>query len=96
MFDSLVLDIFIEIIWSLAFFINCNRVDPIRKIYRFQDTMKAYLYSPFMIPDAAVIISCVIWTIMKKPDYVKIVQLFRLFHFRKVLYPVNLGIEAIT
>jgi len=58
--------------------------------------MKAYLYSPFLIPDAAVIISCIVWTIMDEPEYVRIVQLFRLFHFRKVLFPVNLCIEANT
>ena len=52
------LDIFFEVLWTLAFLININRVNPTLKIFKFKDTVKAYLRSPFMIPDAAILISC--------------------------------------
>ena len=45
-----------ESIWLLAFFINMNRVDPIKKRIKFKDTFKAYLW-PWMILDASVLIA---------------------------------------
>ena len=51
-----VLDSFNNGLWALAFFINLNRVDFARKIETFEETAKAYLKSPFLIPDAVCLI----------------------------------------
>ena len=60
--DWFALDIFNETIWTIQFFINMNRVDPVRKIFKFKDTFKAYLRSPFLIPDALVLTAD--WTLI--------------------------------
>jgi len=84
---------FIEFLWLIDFFINCNRVNPSLKIFKLQETVKAYLFSPFMIPDAIILIVSVVYSCMGLPLYAKYAQVFRIMHFRDALYPINLLIE---
>ena len=61
--DWMALDIFYEALWLIAFFINLNRVNPVLKIFKTQDTVMAYLVSPFLIPDAATLIATIVYTV---------------------------------
>ena len=91
-----VLDIFINGFWALAFFININRVDFVRKIVTFEDTAKAYLRSPHMIPDAVCLIGSIIAIALDEPITAKVIELIRIIHFNDALFPVNLCIQNFT
>jgi hypothetical protein len=87
-------NLFVEIIWALAFFINMNRVDPALKIFTLKDSFKAYLFSPLLIPDLVILVLSVMYTIMRNHHYAKAVQLFRiLLNWKKILFPINLAVE---
>ena len=92
-FNWFAFDIFIEMLWLLDFFINCNRVNPDLKIFKLKETLNAYLYSPFMIPDAIILIVSVAFSCSGMPLNAKYAQAFRIMHFRDALYPLNLLVE---
>ena len=73
-----------------------NRVNPSRKIFELRDTVKVYLYSPWMIPDAIVIILSCMFTIMGKPLSANYVQIIRFVHCNESMFPINICIENYT
>ena len=79
--------------WLIAFFINCNRVDEILHITTLYDTVKAYLKSPYLIPDFITLVGSVTFILYDKPITGKYFELIRLIHFSKTLYPVNLLVQ---
>ena len=76
-------------LWFVAFFINLNRVDFPRHIYSFEETSKAYLRSPFLIPDLISLFGSVISHLLHEPVTGHYFELIRLFHFKKTLWPLN-------
>jgi len=90
------LDLFTNSLWLIAFFINLNRVDTVMKIISFEETAYAYLISPFLIPDALVLIISVTLVCFDETKYARYFELIRFFHFNEVLYPVNLLIQYFT
>ena len=89
-------DLLVNGLWLVAFFINCNRVDYSRKIVTFKDTVGAYLASPFLIPDALVLIMSVTLILADEPKYAKYFELIRLAHFNEALFPVNWLVLSVT
>ena len=83
-------DLFIEMLWAFAFFINLNRVDIIRKIITPRDTAYQYLRSPFLVPDALCLIVATACTISGDFREAHFIKLIRIFHFNEVLFPANL------
>ena len=84
------LDLTINGLWFLAFFVNLNRVDLTMHVYNLEDTARAYLRSPFLIPDLVSLIGSVTAILLNEPITGKYFELIRLLHFKKTLYPVNL------
>ena len=88
------LDLTINGLWGLAFFINLNRVDLTRHIYDLEQTAGAYLRSPFLIPDLVSLVGSVAFILSNEPITGKYFELIRLLHFRKTLFPINLSINS--
>ena len=86
------LDVFINVLWFIAFLINLNRVDFMLQIVTFEETWRAYNSSLFMLPDAAILIASVVLIIIDEPIYAKYFELLRILHYNKALFPVNLAI----
>ena len=61
-----------------------------------EDTIKAYLKSPFLIPDLISLLGSVIYGILRRPILAKYFELIRIFHFSDTLYPMNMLIQACT
>jgi hypothetical protein len=57
------------------------------------DTVKAYLKSPYLIPDFITLVGSVTFILYDKPITGKYFELIRLIHFSKTLYPVNLLVQ---
>ena len=64
------LSVFMEILWLFAFFINLNRVDPPKRIYRVTQTIYEYLRGGFLVPDALVLMLDVIFMAIGKWHWV--------------------------
>ena len=82
------IDLTINGLWGLAFLININRVDLIKGIGP-SETARAYLRSPFLIPDLISLVGSVAFIIADKPIISKYFELIRFFSLNKALYPVN-------
>lgn len=87
------LDLTINAFWLIAFFINLNRVDEQLHRFTFWDTSKAYLRSPYLIPDFVTMVGSITMILLNKPIQGKYFELVRLLHYKKTLYPVNLLIQ---
>ena len=90
-----VLDSFNNGLWALAFFINLNRVDFVRKIETFGESSKAYLKS-FLVPDALCLIVSIVAIANDEPILAKQFELIRIFHFKEALFPVYLFVQKIS
>lgn len=93
--DWLALEMFLNALWVIDFFINLNRVDFVRKIDTCGDTTRAYLRGT-MIPDAIALIGAISACIAGKFYVAKYFDLIRLIRFRDALYPVNLCVIRFT
>ena len=87
------LDLFMNGLWALAFFINVNRVDFVLQIVRFEDTWRAYFRSFFMVPDLLVLIISVTLICVDEPIYAKYFELMRILHYNEALFPANFAIQ---
>ena len=87
------LDLTINAFWLLAFFINLNRVDEKLHRFTFWETSKAYLKSPYLIPDLITMVGSVTMILLSEPIQGKYFELLRILHYKKTLYPVNLLIQ---
>ena len=94
--DWKVLDLIVNGFWLIAFFINCNRVDFVKQIVTLEDTLKAYLKSPFLIVDFVSLVGSVSFILVDENINAKYFELLRIFHFTKTLFPVNLCISNTT
>ena len=94
--DWLALDLIMNGFWLIAFFINMNRVNFVMKIVTLKDTTKAYLKSPWLIPDFICIVGSITMTLLNEPVNAKYFELLRILHFKETLYPVNLCIQTFT
>lgn len=81
-------ELFFHGLWLVAFAINLNRVDFVKKIISFGQTSEAYFFSPFLVPDAVALIGAVACTISGNHLTAKYFELIRLFHYNDALYPV--------
>ena len=63
------------------------------KIITFEDTVSAYFYSPFMVPDLIVIICVFVFIAIDEPIIAKYFELFRMLHFNDTLYPIYLCVD---
>ena len=93
--DWLGLELFLNSLWVIDFFINLNRVDFVRKIDTCGDTSCTYLRGT-MIPDAVSLIGSVSASIAGEFTIAKYFDLIRLIRFRDALYPVNLCVIRFT
>lgn len=87
---------FMNGLWAMYFFLRINRVDYARKNVVFYDTMMAYLKSPFLIPDLIILISSSLCIIIGNHQAARFIELFRIFHFKEALYPINLCVRTFT
>ena len=83
-------------LWAIAFFINLNRVDILRKIITPRDTVLQYLKSPFLVPDALVLILASAFTISGDYEEAHYIKLIRIFHLNEALFPANLCVQTFT
>ena len=59
-------------------------------IYTLEETARAYLRSPFLVPDLVSLVGSVTSILLNEPITGKYFELIRIIHFKKTLYPVNL------
>ena len=83
-------DLFIHMLWLIAFFINCNRVNFVLKIVTPYETIRAYFKSPFLIPDLVALVGAVACLFSNKHRMGKAFELIRILHVKEALYPAFL------
>ena len=91
-----VLDLFIQSLWLVAFFINLNRVNFPMKIVEPLETARAYLRSPFLIPDLVALAGATTYILVNQPITAKYFELIRIVHLREALFPANLLVQRLT
>ena len=83
-------DLFINTLWLVAFFINCNRVNFLLKIVTPYETIRYYFKSPFLIPDLVALVGTVAAIFSNEHRIAKAFELIRIFHVKEALYPAFL------
>ena len=90
------LDLFINGLWLIGFFINCNRVDFAMKIVTPRETIRAYFRSPFLIPDLVSLIGSFTAIFLNKHQTAKGFELIRIFHINDALFPAFLAVQTFS
>ena len=94
--DWKALDLFINGLWLIGFFINCNRVDFAMKIVTPRETIRAYFRSPFLIPDLVSLIGSFTAIFLNKHQTAKGFELIRIFHINDALFPAFLAVQTFS
>ena len=90
------LDLFINVLWLIGFFINCNRVNFALKIVTPRDTVRAYFRSPFLLPDLVSLVGSFTAILMNKHQTAKAFELIRIFHINDALFPAYLAVQTFS